>query len=165
MRTGRPRKPDALKKFEGTYRKDRANPAALDLPPGVPERPAGLDRDATAIWTELTTDAAWRVVLTRVDAIGLELLVKHMSLERRFAVAAAKKPIVKTPFGPKANPAVSESRKEAAVVKQLLSEFGLTPSARSRVSKPGAPASPLVGTDGTPLVGPGLRAIDGGRVG
>ena len=167
---GPPPKPAALKKREGTYRKDRAVVNALELPPGVPPLPQHLakDKDARAIWDELTGNETWRIVLATADALGLELLVKHMALERKFARSAARQQIVKTPFGPKTNPAVAEARKEAAIVKQLLAEFGLTPSARSRVSKPAAGSTPGQGaptTDGTPLVGPGLRAIVGGRAG
>jgi phage terminase small subunit len=160
-RTGRPRKPDALKKFEGTYRKDRAKTDALALPPGVPPAPKGLPKDARKIWDELVADEAWRVVLTRADALPLEMLVKHMALERRFSREAARKPIVQTPFGPKPNPAAAEARKEAQLVDKLAGEFGLNPSNRSGVSAPagGKPAQPA---DGTPLVGPGLRIVEGG---
>lgn len=158
---GRKPKPDALKKREGTFRRDRAH-AGLALPPGVPECPAGLPDDAAAIWAELTSNEAWRVVLTKADSIGLELLVKHMALERRFAKLAAKQPIVKTPFGPKTHPAVSEARKEAAIVKGLLGEFGLTPAERERVGKGGSGGAPAAPADGTPLRGPGLRVVTGG---
>jgi P27 family predicted phage terminase small subunit len=165
---GPPPKPDALKKFEGTYRKDRSAAGALELPPGVPPCPKGLPADARAIWAELAGNEKWRIVLATADAFGLELLVKHMALERKYARAAQRQPIVKTPFGPKPNPAASEARKEGALVKQLLAEFGLTPSARSRVGKPAAGSTPGQGapsTDGTPLVGPPLRAIEGGKAG
>lgn len=165
-KTGRPRKPDALKRFEGTYRKDRATPNALELPAGVPECPKGLPAAARKLWLELVGDEKWRIVLATVDATGLELLVKHMALERKYARDAARKPMVETPFGPKANPAAKEARNEAAVVKQLLGEFGLTPSARSRVAKPvgGTPGTGGAATTaGTPLVGPGLAVIEGGK--
>ena len=131
--------PAALKKARGTHQKCRDAPNALELPPGVPPLPKHLakDKGARAIWDELTGNEVWRIVLATADALGLELLVKHMALERKFARSAARQQIVKTPFGPKTNPAVAEARKEAASVKQLLAEFGLTPSARSRVSAPG----------------------------
>lgn len=160
---GPPPKPDALKKREGTYRKDRSVAHALELPPGVPPCPKALPADAKKIWAELAGNEKWRVVLATADAFGLELLVKHMSLERKFASRAHAQPIVKTPFGPKPNPAAAEARKEGALVKQLLAEFGLTPSARSRVGKPAGAGPAQPSADGTPLVGPGLRAIDGGK--
>ena len=129
--------PAALKKSRGTYQRCRDAPNALDLPTGVPTAPAKLDKAARAIWDELAGNAGWRVVLAKADAFGLELLVKHMALERRYISEAQRHPIIKTPFGATPNPAASEARKEAAIVKQLLAEFGLTPSARSRVSAPG----------------------------
>jgi phage terminase small subunit len=158
-------KPDALKKFEGTYRADRSAPGALELPAGVPPCPAGMAADAAAIWMALVADERWRIVLSRVDALGLEMLAKHMALERRYEAEASLRPVVKTPYGPKPNPAASEARKEAALVKQLLAEFGLTPSARRNVStKPDkGPTAPAA--DGVPLIGAPLRVVNGGAGG
>jgi P27 family predicted phage terminase small subunit len=131
--------PIAVKKARGTHQKCRDAPNALELPPGVPPCPPRLDAAARAIWDELAANETWRVVLATADAFGLELLVKHMALERAFASKAARQPMVKTLYGPKPNPAAAEARKEGALVKQLLAEFGLTPSARSRVSAPVKP--------------------------
>lgn len=161
---GPPPLPAALKKARGTHQKCRDAPNALALPAGVPPCPKHLDKQARAIWDELAGNETWRIVLAKADALGLELLVKHMALERRFSRSAAKQQIVKTPFGPKTNPAVAEARKEAAIVKQLLAEFGLTPSARSRVSAPAETKDDPKKKAAAFLFG-GLTALPGGKHG
>jgi P27 family predicted phage terminase small subunit len=160
----------ALKKREGTYRKDRARAAAqsagLELPSCVPTCPPSLSKAAKAVWTKLIADGEeWREILSKVDALGLELIAKHMVLERKYLDAAEREPIVKTPFGPKVNPAAAAATKEAKLVESLLDKFGLTPARRPRMGGPAKPAASAATTDGTPLVGPGLRAIDGGKAG
>lgn len=156
--------PTALKRARGTLQKCREAPNALELPPGVPACPSTLDKDARAIWDELAANEEWRVVLARADVFALELLVKHMALERKFSKAAEARPMVKTPWGPKPNPAAAEARKEAALVKQLAAEFGLTPSARTRVSGPGSkdPKEDSKKKAAAFLFG-GLKALPGGK--
>lgn len=136
MRTGRPRVPSALKRARGTYQPCREAPNALTVPPGVPPVPRGLTGEARRIWLEHVNDEEWRVVLARGDGAGLEVLVKHLALERKYAAAALRQPMVRTAWGLKPNPAAAQARLEAGVVKNLLQEFGLTPAARSRVSVP-----------------------------
>jgi P27 family predicted phage terminase small subunit len=160
---GPPPKPAALKKFQGTYRKDRAAPAPLELPPGVPTCPRHLPADARAIWQELAADEMWRIVLARADAMALEGFVQNMALARKYQRRAEREPMVKGPAGPKPNPAAAEARRHWSLVRQFAAEFGLTPSSRSRVSTEfGAPSSPAKPSDSTPLVGPGLRVVSGG---
>ena len=45
---GRPRKPVALKKLEGTYRKDRNPDNPVELPAELPTKPDWVDHDAIA---------------------------------------------------------------------------------------------------------------------
>ena len=51
-RGGRPRKPDALKKLQGTARADRKRSSTAHVK-GMPKRPTGLSEQAVRIWKSL----------------------------------------------------------------------------------------------------------------
>jgi P27 family predicted phage terminase small subunit len=142
---GPPPKPTALKKAQGTYRKSRAPKNEIQPPPGDPGCPPYLDEIGRGEWNRIVPELEKLGVLSVVDRATLEGYCSNYSLARQYQKIAEDKPIVSTPVYTKGgelehiekpNPAASEARKHWALVKQFAAEFGLTPSARTRVGKP-----------------------------
>jgi P27 family predicted phage terminase small subunit len=163
-RRGPPPKPTALKKREGTYRKDRAAHAEIVAPPGAPPLPSGLAPEASARWEELVPILLERGTLSKEDGAILESHCRAYAMWRRYQALAEKQPMIKTPWGKKVNPAAEEARQWESRSTQTGDRLGLNASARSRVGKPGSnkpPAPTAMPADGTPLVGPSLRVVEG----
>lgn len=136
---GPPPKPTALKKLQGTFRPDRAPSNEFKPAVGAPAKPDYLDDIASAQWDRVVAQLSEHKVLATVDGAALEAFCVNYSAAVRFQKRADAKPMVKTPFGVKVNPACGEARKHWALVKQFGAEFGLTPSSRTRVgTKPPA---------------------------
>lgn len=130
-------KPSELKKLEGTYRKDRVAKREVQPPLGTPDRPAHLDPVAAAEWDRVVSVLGATGVLTRIDGVGLEAYCTNYAMALWFQGVAIKAPMIRTLKGAlKINPAVTEARKYWQLVRQFLSEYGMTPAARTRVSAP-----------------------------
>jgi P27 family predicted phage terminase small subunit len=140
-RRGPPAKPKALKKLEGTYRKDRdAGGASFEPPPGVPEPPRWLDKEARAEWARVVPQLAELGVLTGLDGGALErYVVAHSNWVKAQADVQRYGTVLKSQFGPQKNPAVKIAQDERAAARLLAAELGLSPSARTRVKAPEKP--------------------------
>lgn len=164
---GPPPKPSAQKKLEGTYRSDRAARNEVVAPPGAPPRPK-MPAVAHDKWDELVPLLLERGTLSLEDGAILEAYCRGYAIWLSYQLQAEKKPIVKTPFGPKVNPAAAEARKWEARITTMGDRIGLNASARSRVSvaEPkkaedktedflfGKPAGPrLAASNGQPVTG------------
>lgn len=162
-RGGRPRKPTALKKLKGTYRKDRSPKNEPLAPVGCPVKPKGLDKTAGALWDELTPRLLEMGVLTLVDGTVLEGFVRAYSRAVAADQAVDRDGItVEMPTGPKLNPAFRVSKDSWTLVNQLGSKLGLTPSDRARLTVPEKVQADDVEAN---LFGGGLRVVKGGAGG
>ena len=167
-RRGPPPKPSAVKKLEGTYRKDRAARNEVVAPPGAPPLPAKMSTIALAKWNELIPVLLKRGTLSVEDGAILEAHCRSYEQWKRYQALAHRKPMLQTPWGPKVNPAAAEARLWEARVTQTGDRLGLNASARSKVSGPGEkkPSTPgtdpveefLFGPDGKPVLG----VVEGG---
>src|SRR6267142_2975547 len=112
-RRGPPRKPTKLKKAQGTYQKCRDLDAseALVLPPGAPAMPDHLPAQARRMWCELVPQLLEAGTLAKVDGGALEAYCRSYAHWLDLDDEAMTRPLVKTPFGPKINPAGDEARK------------------------------------------------------
>lgn len=152
---GRKRKPDRAKILEGTFRKDRANPAAPDedqagmvVPPWLPadalehfltvkERLAVYKLDS-ASWTEAAALIAMRINEIEICSRVIEAEGRTYTSE-----TAMDKPVIGTdgePYFPvkrmiKGHPIVNQKNEAMRHLQSLLSEFGLTPAAIAKVGK------------------------------
>jgi P27 family predicted phage terminase small subunit len=135
---GPPPKPTALKKLEGTFRPDRATTNEVQAPPAAPLRPK-LPRAAAEKWDEIVPLLVERGTLSLEDGAILEGYCRSYDMWVRYQSDAEKKPIVKTPFGPKVNPAAGEARKWETRLTAMGDRLGLNAAARSRVSAPEKP--------------------------
>lgn len=78
MAGGRPRKPTAQHRLEGTFRGDRhegRGDEAIELPRDI-KRPAGLKGEAKKLWDQLNRDLGRAGVLASVDAAQLEAMCR-----------------------------------------------------------------------------------------
>ena len=142
---GRKRKPEALKRLEGTFRKDRAG-NSVELPAGMPVKPEWTLHDpiASELYNQVASHCYSMGVGTAVDSIGFALLADQLSMYLRLrALVAADGPII---FGEGSNG--QETQKPHAALAQMntaftnivrmMGEYGMTAAARTKVdaSKP-----------------------------
>ncbi len=132
-------KPSALKKLQGTFRADRAARNEVTAPVGAPPKPEKLDQVASSKWDELTGLLIERGTLSREDGVALEQFCRFYSQWLKYQRIAELKPVVKTMYGPKVNPATETALKLEQRLTALGDRLGLTASARSKVSAPEKP--------------------------
>lgn len=129
--------PTQIKIAKGTLRKDRQRPDEPQAARGVPPMPERLEVDPTAVakWHELASILHDLGVLTVADGEALATLCEiHSSEQACLLQLRATGPTIHTDLGGvKPNPAGSLYRSLAALKGTLLSEFGLTPSSRTKV--------------------------------
>lgn len=131
-------KPSALKKLQGTYRPDRAARNEVVAPAGAPPRPE-FNKVAGAKWDELMPLLLERGTIAREDGVLLEQFCRFYSQWLTYQAAAEKKPMEKTPFGIKVNPANEAALKLEGRLTAIGDRLGLSASARSKVSAPDKP--------------------------
>jgi P27 family predicted phage terminase small subunit len=129
-------KPTAIKKAEGNPGKRKLNTQEPQPLPGVPECPDHLDAIAKKEWSRLSEILMAMKVLTEADYIALGNLCQAYS-----TLIAAQKHLnkggilFKTPNGYiQQNPLLGIIRAQMNIVNELVREFGLTPSSRTRIA-------------------------------
>lgn len=142
-------KPTRLKLLAGTARAHRLNPAEPDIVPAVPAAPDHLSDAALAEWVRVTGEMAQAGILSELDRGALAAYAqaygRWVAAERALAVMAARDSVtaglvIRTQSGNAIqNPLVGTANKAMADMVRYAAEFGLTPSARSRVSATNMP--------------------------
>jgi len=135
---GRKPKPTALHILQGS--KPRVARHEPEAPKGRPEMPArlGVDPIAKATWEQLS-EILWSMgVLTIADGEALATLCEVHSAEQACLLELrATGPTIHTELGGvKPNPAGSLFRSLSGLKTTLMSEFGMTPSSRTKVAAP-----------------------------
>ena len=135
---GPPRKPTALKLIAG-------NPGKKSLPKGepkpkieAPSQPKHLCAEARAEWDRLAPVLVRLKLLSKLDraafAAYCQAWARHVEAEEQIAKASA---LAFTHNGyPIVNPWATISKQSVDQMCKFLSEFGLTPAARTRISAP-----------------------------
>lgn len=143
-RRGRPATPTKLKVLQGTYRPTRdqfgeeAERGIQRLKPGDP--PPRWLRGAHQIkaWREFVSTLGELEIVTVGDVYSVAMLCDAFG---RFLTARdiilAEGEIIDGPRGPMSHPAYRHMVESWNQVKGMMIEFGLTPAARSRVTKVG----------------------------
>ncbi len=133
---GPPPKPTKLKKLEGTYRKDRAAGGGEEMAPapGTPIRPKWLDAEAKREWDRVVPQLAELGVLADIDGSMLaDYCAAHALAVKAAAQYQREGLMLRTPFGPQKHPMIKVAQEARGQARLLAGEFGLSPSARSRV--------------------------------
>lgn len=138
MVTGRARMPSHLKVLEGNRGKRPLNQFEPKPPPEPPKKPDTLSPAAGAIWDDLVEQLSGMRVLASVDGYTLETLCAPIVIHREAAVVVAEEGVVTRGVRGTIvkNPAVQVMRDAATTICLLASEFGLTPSGRTRIEVP-----------------------------
>lgn len=134
-RRGPKPKPTKLKLLEGT-RPDRVNQNEPTPPAGPPEPPDHLDPIARAEWARMAATLETMGTLTIADAPALAI---YCAAYAQWVAAEAKVQSqgMVTPQGTgswKINPHVGIANQARTMMLKVLTEFGCTPSSRSRVA-------------------------------
>lgn len=132
---GRKPLPTQLKLVKGTARSHRLNPAEPQPMVAVPDAPDYLVDEDRTVFTEMAELLARHGVMTELD-VGA--LARYVVIWRRWLEAEAevkrRGPVVKTVGGNIIqNPFLAVANKCLAQMGQIESEFGMTPSSRTRV--------------------------------
>lgn len=155
MAGGRPRKPDELKKLQGTFQPSRSNPDAPKVSPSMPEIPRGLTGIAKKKYVELAKELSQMKVITPHDSHLLEMVAKefeHFKMMEKtikkdglfYHGTRVEKEIEEDGSGRvtkvetlytriKAHPAVAARNQAWTNIMKGLQECGLTPSTRSKL--------------------------------
>jgi P27 family predicted phage terminase small subunit len=129
-------KPTAIKRLEGNPGKRKLNEDEPTLTVGAPECPDHLDEVAKKEWGRLTVILTAMKVLTEADYIALANLCQAYS-----TLINAQRQLNKTGILYKSksgyiqqSPLLGIIHTQTTIVNNLLREFGLTPSSRTRVT-------------------------------
>lgn len=136
MTAGRPRKPTALKVLEGNPGKRPINQKEPKPKPVAPKCPAHLNPCARKEWRRIAVDLEPLGLLTQIDRAALAAYcvaysrwVEAEDMIRKHGM------LVKSPNGyPMQSPYLAIANKAVEQMKGFLTEFGMTPSSRSRLS-------------------------------
>jgi P27 family predicted phage terminase small subunit len=155
---GRRPKPSALKALTGTpghrpLNENEPKPVAC-----IPKCPKHLDKEARAEWRRITPELLKLQILTRVDRAALSAYcmawsrwVDSETNLRKFGA------VIKTPKGyPIQNPYLGIANTAIDIMRRFLTEFGMTPSSRSRINvtqDPGESSDPWDQLDKPPALG------------
>ena len=144
MTAGRPRKPTALHKLQGTYRPrehgSRNEPEVPDAKATLP-RWAGLEGEAEKCYRRLAPMLSSMRVLTEADVAALVQLARRYGEYMHAAELVEESGTTYTSQGRegiqiKPHPNVAIRDRAWQDFQRGLAEFGLTPSSRSKIAAP-----------------------------
>ena len=130
-------KPTALKRLEGNPGK-RPLPQNEPTPTGIPVCPSWLSREAKAAWRLYVPELEALGIVGAVDSAALAALCTCYATFKRADEAIQEHGLTfETPNGYiQQRPEVSIRSKALEQMRQYLSEFGMSPSSRSRIVAP-----------------------------
>jgi P27 family predicted phage terminase small subunit len=147
MTRGRKPKPTALKVVAGTDRADRRNDNEPRFNPEIPTPPPFLSDEAKVEWGRVCDALYGAGVLSKTDRAALaaycQAYGRWQQAEAALALMSARDNVtkglmIKTTNGNAVqNPLVGTANKAMADMVRYAAEFGMTPSARSRINAQG----------------------------
>lgn len=141
---GRKPTPTQLKVIKGTDRADRFNPREPTPDAARPAPPQHLSEEATVEWARVSDELHTLGLISNLDRAALgaycQAYGRWVQAERALARMAARDLaasglMIKTQSGNAIqNPLVGAANKAMADMMRYAAEFGMTPSARSRIA-------------------------------
>ena len=139
---GRKRLPTNLHVIKGTYREDRANPNEPEPEINIPEPPEHLSGEALIEWNRMSVELERLGLLTEIDRTELAMYCQCWSRVVKYEKIIAEKceagefgELFKTTKGNiMISPAMSVLNRSMDQCHKFLTEFGMTPASRTRVS-------------------------------
>jgi P27 family predicted phage terminase small subunit len=135
MSPGPAPKPTALKKLAGNPGQHKLNDAEPKPQAAMMQAPRHLDKVANAEWRRISRELYQLGLLTRIDRAGLAAYCQAYSRWVQASEELEGKPLMLlTENGyAYANPLISIINGSLETMKKFMTEFGMTPSARSRI--------------------------------
>jgi len=134
---GRKPKPTAKKKLEGNPGKRKLNKREPKPKVSAEITPAQIDKHMKAFIDLYLPQVQAMGIFTDADQAALELMAVHYSIAWRAAEVIQKEGLMlKNAFGWAKHPLLQVLRDNSTAFKSYAAEFGLTPSARSRMTVP-----------------------------
>lgn len=137
MTRGRKPKPTAVKKLAGNPGKRALNPKEPKIPAGAPPCPRHLGKAAKAEWKRIIKELVDTGIATKVDmaALAAYCVAYGHWIEAEKMIKDPKNWTITTDKGNEIqSPWVGMANNLRNQVVKFASEFGMTPSARSRVT-------------------------------
>lgn len=130
------RKPTKIKQLEGNRGKQKLNVSEPDPRPALPSCPKHLTGAARTEWKRITPELYELGLLTNIDRSALAAYCSaYAEWVEACEVMNGKSPLIKTEAGNIIqNPLVGIKHKAAEHMHKFLTEFGMTPASRSRIS-------------------------------
>jgi P27 family predicted phage terminase small subunit len=151
--------------LEGNPGKRRLNTSELRplVPAAMPYAPKFVNAEAKREWNRMVAILMELGLYTEVDHAALAMYCQSWG---RWVVAERKlitegEIITGVMGGKMQNPWRYEANKAFAQMRQMLPEFGLTPSSRSRLSAPAAPDEPTLAEQLFSMVSADVKVGDG----
>jgi P27 family predicted phage terminase small subunit len=136
MPAGRPRKTDAQKKLEGTFRKDRSAAGSLSFTSitKVPAAPEGFDDLAKDVWNTICGELIQKKIMEAIDIYNIQVICKNMSIYWDCLKEMGNQYIVDTGTGStKTNPLFTTANQAFAIADRLGSRYGFSPTDRMKL--------------------------------
>lgn len=138
---GRKRKSVALKKLEGTFRKDRHPTNVVELPMELPDKPSWTEHDpiANGLYDEIATHVSSMSISSRVDGISFSLLADQLSIYLKLRAEVLADGVIIEATGStgqpikKPHPGIATMNQTYNAIVKMLTEYGMTASSRARV--------------------------------
>ena len=135
--TGRPRKPTARKKIEGTYRPDRAPKNEAEPVSGVPPAPAWFTEGARREWDRLIPELEAVGLATGVDHWALvgycESFDRYQELGEKIARMGEDRYQESASGWRQVQPEIAEQKQLLDTLCRLSGKLGISPSDRTKV--------------------------------
>lgn len=125
-----------LKRAQGNPGNRPIKSSAIEIKPERPKRPTGLDRVANKFFDEVADKLAAVKAITSVDGPGLSLAATHWAIALEAAKAIKTEGLtVKGYRGSTVkNPLLAVLNQNSEAYRKWAAEYGLTPSARARMT-------------------------------
>lgn len=138
-RRGKPPTPTALKLLNGEKRPERLNLREPVPRQDRPEPPEEMSPEVREIWDYTVAELEHMRILVAADRDALVCFCEAVVTHRRASAILAKSSVLIKGLhgGMVRNPALSIQTHAAGVIRAFGQEFGLTPSARSRIQMEG----------------------------
>jgi len=139
---GRTKKPTALKKLNGTFKKERENPNEPNLGIAYPDKPEwlGFDPLSSQLFDQVSAYLVAMRVSTSVDGLAISLLSDQVAFYLRLRKQILEEGEIIKSYNSggetvsKAHPAIVPMNQSFTNITRLMREYGLTASSRSNIS-------------------------------
>ena len=136
MKPGTKPRPEEIKRLHGEKNKDRYNPGAPKPEKKRPTCPMHLCPVARTEWRRISAELEGLGLLTRIDRAALAAYCEAYGewVEASLAMKGHRLTIVTDKLNIIQNPLIGIKHKAAEQMHKFLTEFGMTPSSRSRIT-------------------------------